>query len=371
MKRRARRVLARSGHWLIAFAGTTYVALAVGLAVLVAVNKEADLGGLIDLVIVGGPGLVLLSGAYRLHRSDVDPDAYSRVVAWCLGGVALLLAFLFLLHLEPLNSFRISVWSATFSTAIGAAGGLVVGIYDARAATQAEQLREQHRRLREQRQKLERQRQRLQRQNQRLDSFASLLAHELRNPLSIAQIYHRRAANGDSDAAEEVEAALDRIEEMVEVILFIARDQSEELDQEAVELAAVARDVWADLDGSRAELVVETDRTLLADPIHLRHLLENLFENAVEHTDERVSIRIGGLSSGFYVEDDGPGIPAEEREQVFEAGYTTDGTGFGLLFVAELADAYGWNYTVATGSDGGSRFEFTDVELDTAAECQQ
>ncbi|WP_135853268.1 sensor histidine kinase [Halorussus salinus] len=398
MKRGVEKILSRFGHWFVAFAGATYVAFAVGLALLVIVDTEASFGGLLDFAIVGGPGLVLLYGGYRLPRSDIDPEAYSRVVAWCLGGFAIILAFLGLLHHEPLNPFRVSVWSATFSTAIGTTGGFLVGIYDARATTQARQLREQHRKLKEQREKLEDQREQLRRQNQRLDSFASLLAHELRNPIGIAQIYHEKATEGDPDAAAEVESALDRIEEMVEVILFIARDQSQKLDQEAVELATVAENAWDDIDSSHANLVVESDRTPLADAIHLRHLLENLFENAVEHgstgncpaddeavehgstssrpaaddaaedADGSVTIRVGSLASGFYVEDDGPGIPEDERERVFEAGYTTDGTGFGLLFVAELAETYGWDYAITAGTDGGARFEFTNVDLADAAD---
>ncbi|MFC4449989.1 ATP-binding protein [Halorussus aquaticus] len=105
--------------------------------------------------------------------------------------------------------------------------------------------------------------------------------------------------------------------------------------------------------------------------IHFRHLLENLFTNAVEHADGCVTVRVGGLPSGFYVEDDGPGIPEAEREQVFEAGYTTDGIGFGLVFVAELADTYGWEYAITDGPDGGARFEFTGVDLVSATEGQR
>ncbi|UPW01790.1 HAMP domain-containing histidine kinase [Halorussus gelatinilyticus] len=371
MRRGVAHIVTKSAPWVLAFAGTTYVGLAVGLAVLVVVGNGGGVVGILDFIIVGGPGLVLLYGGYRLPRSDIDPDAYSRVVAWCLAGFAIILGFLGLLDLEPLNPFRITVWSATFSTAIGTASGFLVGMYDARATTQARQLQEQHRQLREQREKLERRQQQLQRQNRRLDSFASLLAHELRNPLSIAQIYHEQAADGDPDAAEEVESALDRIEEMVEVILFIARGQSEQIDQEAVELGAVAEEVWDDIDSSRTSLVVESDQTLLSDAIHLRHLLENLFENAVKHAEEDVTIRVGRLPSGFYVADDGPGIPEDEREAVFEAGYTTDGTGFGLLFVAELAEAYGWDYAITTGTDGGARFEFTNVALGDVAEQRQ
>jgi signal transduction histidine kinase len=92
--------------------------------------------------------------------------------------------------------------------------------------------------------------------------------------------------------------------------------------------------------------------------------LENLFRNAIEHGGEDVTIRVGGLSDGFYVEDDGPGIPEDARDEVFEVGYSTspNGTGFGLNIVKEIVEAHGWEIGVTAGMDGGARFEITGVE---------
>ena len=58
--------------------------------------------------------------------------------------------------------------------------------------------------------------------------------------------------------------------------------------------------------------------------------------------------------------DDGVGIPAAERDRVFESGYTTasDGTGFGLRIVSDVADAHGWGVSVTESEAGGARFEF-------------
>ncbi len=63
---------------------------------------------------------------------------------------------------------------------------------------------------------------------------------------------------------------------------------------------------------------------------------------------------------GFYVADDGPGISPEDRDQVFESGYTTadHGTGFGLTIVEQIADAHDWTIDVTESADGGARFEF-------------
>jgi signal transduction histidine kinase len=92
--------------------------------------------------------------------------------------------------------------------------------------------------------------------------------------------------------------------------------------------------------------------------------VENLVRNAVDHGGERVTVTVGTLGDGFYVEDDGVGIPAGERAAAFEAGYTTSrsGSGFGLNIVEQVADAHGWDVAVAEGTDGGARFEVTGVE---------
>ena len=105
---------------------------------------------------------------------------------------------------------------------------------------------------------------------------------------------------------------------------------------------------------------------LQADATRLRQLLENLFRNSVDHGGEDVTITVGTLADGFYVADDGPGIPEAERDQVFESGYSTnrDGTGFGLAIVEEIAAGHGWEITVTEGVEGGARFEVTGVGSD-------
>ncbi|WP_435180932.1 PAS domain S-box protein [Halorussus sp. AFM4] len=226
---------------------------------------------------------------------------------------------------------------------------------------------------------------RLEAQNERLDAFASMLAHELRNPLEIAQIYLdmgvAEAVDDDADgsAFDEVDRALDRIEEMIETLLVVTRRGASVDGTEVVDLAERAREWWDDLDPD-GELVVETDRRLRTDPARLRQLLENLYRNAVEHgstssqpeaddAEEHggagVTVRIGDLDGGFYVEDDGPGIPEDERDAVFEPGYSTSnvGIGFGLAVVEQLVRAHGWDCEITESEEGGARFEFTDVDL--------
>lgn len=119
------------------------------------------------------------------------------------------------------------------------------------------------------------------------------------------------------------------------------------------------------MDRSRLTSELDGDFRLRADPDRLRQVFENLLQNAVDHGDGDVTVRIGTVGeTGFYVADDGPGIPPEEREDVFDAGHTTadDGTGFGLAIVEKIVEAHGWEISVAESDAGGARFEVTGVE---------
>jgi signal transduction histidine kinase len=224
----------------------------------------------------------------------------------------------------------------------------------------------------------------LEERTERLDSFASMLAHELRNPVTIGQIYSQQLPDEiDSAAVEYVAEAFDRIEDMIDVMLVLTRGREAVGERTPVELADVAQEAWDDVDAPEATLEIGLDRTIRADETYVRHLFRNLLENAVEHgsTSNRtesgdavehagrdVTIVIGDLPTGFYVADDGPGIPAEDRDAVFEAGYTTaagqEGIGLGLAFVRELADVYDWTCAVAESESGGARFEFANIDQD-------
>lgn len=120
---------------------------------------------------------------------------------------------------------------------------------------------------------------------------------------------------------------------------------------------------WQHVNAPDARLRVEEIPAIRANVRRLQRLLENLFRNAVEHGGARVEIRVGPLSDGFFVEDDGPGVPREVGARVFEAGYSSadEGTGLGLSIVHTIAEAHGWDVSVVAGRDGGARFEFTGV----------
>jgi len=211
-------------------------------------------------------------------------------------------------------------------------------------------------------------RRQIQRQNERLGQFASVVSHDLRNPLNVAA--GRVDLERDHRASEHLDAAaraLDRMEQIIESVLMLAREGADIGERSRVSLAALAEQAWASVAAEHATFVVDGDLAFDADADRVVQLLENLSRNAVEHGGPDVTVRVGALAdgSGFYVEDDGPGIPADLQDDIFEMGYTTsDGTGLGLSIVDTIASAHGWEVaaTDAEHSATGARFEITSVE---------
>nr|WP_276278696.1 PAS domain-containing sensor histidine kinase [Halomicroarcula sp. SYNS111] len=206
----------------------------------------------------------------------------------------------------------------------------------------------------------------LERTNEQLDQFASVVSHDLRNPLTVAigRLEMARAEH-DSDHLAAVAAAHERMETLIADVLTLAREGKSVSEMRPVSLATLAAECWGDVETKGARVVTETDRVVRADRSRLQQLLENLLRNAVEHGGEDVTVTIGDLPDGFYVADDGPGIPTAAREQVFAAGYsTTDaGTGLGLNIAQQIAHAHDWEIRVTESDGGGARFELTGVEF--------
>ena len=210
----------------------------------------------------------------------------------------------------------------------------------------------------------------LKRQNERLDSFASIVSHDLRNPLNVAQGRVELAettVDEDAEIDEHLDAtaaALDRIESIIDHTLTLAREGETVGDTEPVSLATVATDSWETVETGAATLTVETDREVSADPDRLRNLFENLARNAVEHAGPDVTIRVGDLDDGFYVADDGPGIPESVADDLFEPGQSSaeGNTGFGLAIVQEIASAHGWTVEATASDEGGARFEIRGIK---------
>jgi PAS domain S-box-containing protein len=231
--------------------------------------------------------------------------------------------------------------------------------------------------------------QQLELQNERLDEFASLVSHDLRNPLQVASGHLELASqDADSGVRESITAAtdaLDRMETLIDHTLTLAREGRDISDPELISLRETFSRAWDAAPTSAAERRVrDPPEHVLADPDRLAELFQNLVQNAVEHGSDGatpgagpaadgggvVTITLGATPDGFYVADDGPGIPPDQRDAVLESGYSTDddGTGFGLAIVETIAEAHGWELTVTDSEAGGARFEFSGVETGSQGE---
>ncbi|MEF8771405.1 PAS domain S-box protein [Halodesulfurarchaeum sp.] len=201
---------------------------------------------------------------------------------------------------------------------------------------------------------------------QRLEQFASVVSHDLRNPLNVAQGRLELAQEScESEHLDAVERAHSRMQTLIEDLLSLAREDEPVTETEPVALETLARESWASVETPTTTLVADLDRVIQADRGRLRRVFENLMRNAIEHNGPDVAVTVGELPAGFFVEDDGSGIPKSKQEDIFEAGYSTaeEGTGFGLSIVEQIVEAHEWELTLTESEAGGARFEVTGVEF--------
>jgi len=213
-------------------------------------------------------------------------------------------------------------------------------------------------------------------------AFVADASHELRTPLTVIRgqlevLAAQQHPDGDEVRRVErlVQAEIARISRLVEDLLLLAKaEQVEFLRPERVDVEGFVAELW---DGTslpanrRFELVGVPAGTLMADPDRLAQALRNLLGNAVEQTQPddglvRLSVLPGGEGRlRFVVDDDGPGIPPDQRERVFDRFHRTDsardrasgGTGLGLAIVRAIADAHGGRVSAGSSPEGGARIE--------------
>jgi len=225
-------------------------------------------------------------------------------------------------------------------------------------------------------------------------AFAADASHELRTPLTVIRGQLELLAVEPDPGASEVrrvsavvQAEIARLSRLVDDLLLLAKAEREEfLRRKAVDLEPWVGELWTGMlqvTRRRLELGEVPAGTLEADPDRLAQALRNLIGNAIDHTAApdglvRLSIlampaatrkdhlqRHGAGRVRFVVDDDGPGIPAGQREQVFERFHRTDaardrrsgGAGLGLAIVRAIAEAHGGGVTAGPSPEGGARVE--------------
>jgi signal transduction histidine kinase len=229
---------------------------------------------------------------------------------------------------------------------------------------------------------LERSRWQLRRQNERLDQVAATISHDLRTPIQLGR-GHLRMLREDlqseplprarmesiEDNLSTVDRAFERMETIIDDLLSVARHGNMVESKEPLDLETVAAEAWEHVAAAEGSLVVDPG-TVEGDRTRLLTIFENLFRNAVEHAGPSPTIEVRPHPRGFSVSDDGPGIPADRADSVFDFGYTdsSSGTGLGLSIVRTMAESQGWSVTLETAASGGARFVFdTSPTTDSTA----
>ncbi|WP_410764415.1 response regulator [Haloferax sp. DFSO60] len=221
----------------------------------------------------------------------------------------------------------------------------------------------------------------LRRQNDRLEEFASVVSHDLRNPLNIAKGFVELAAEEDDVTyLSRSLDALSRMDTLLNDVLTLAREGRKVGETNTVSIDQIAERAWSTVETDRSKLSIDSEFDIVqADPGRLQQAFENLFRNAIQHGStynhseaddigdaesedaDSLTIHVGATPTGFYVADNGPGIPEAKRKTIFEHGHTTSesGSGFGLSIVKGIVEAHGWEIEATEPEPdlGGARFE--------------
>ena len=312
---------------------------------------------LVHLLVNGVPALGVAVGGRRLGRSDLDAARYPRVAKWCLGGLAGFLGInLVLIAYFPAPTVEANLGWAHGTAVFGAAGGLLVGIIEARAI---------HREIAAERAVLRADD--VEERRQWFDYLNSLLRHEVLNTVNVIDGYAQLIAEDVPAGSTREYAATIRRQgrDMAGVVrdvrvLIAATEGTTEF--ESVDLVAILTAELTDLrvtyDDVEISTSFEPDVFVRADEL-LPRVFSNLFTNAVKHNEGnvpriRVSVATRDGTAVVDIADDGPGVPESKRPDLFERGNSgRSDHGLGLYLVRTLVERYGGSIELAeTGPDG-------------------
>lgn len=215
----------------------------------------------------------------------------------------------------------------------------------------------------------------IKKQNKRLDQFASVVTHDLRNPLAVAQgnagLIKERIDSTDDELnrfVTDVESSLNRMENIIQNMLSLTKSGDITGEKHVECIDEISKEAWSNVQAKEATLNIECEKKINCDKKALIQCLENLFRNSIEHGGRNVTITITDIAKGFSIKDDGEGIDEDIAESLFEMGETTDqsGTGYGLGIVKKVVDEHEWKIEVDVNANG-AKFDITVSNEDRIA----
>ncbi|UJA18821.1 HAMP domain-containing histidine kinase [Thermoleophilia bacterium SCSIO 60948] len=221
--------------------------------------------------------------------------------------------------------------------------------------------------------------------------FTRDVSHELRTPIAVVSGHLELLGEGTATEDERRESMalvtgeLDRMNRFVEDLLLLARSENPDF----LRLQTVALDTLAEEIHAKAKATADRDwrldsrsrASLVGDPQRLTQAAMSLISNAVRQTEPGDRIVIGSAAESgaarIWIADSGPGVPASERERIFErfargakGRQTYEGSGMGLAIVRAIAEAHGGSVSVGEAEEGGARFEI-EIPLDHEEEVRR
>lgn len=185
-----------------------------------------------------------------------------------------------------------------------------------------------------------------------LKNFGSILRHDIRNHLSVAEGYLDFIETEQEEKKQRVEDALQDINRTVDSTLTLTGENKTHEKRE-LSLERTAQDAWESIETKNAELDVH-EQTLHADHKLLVQLFENIFKNSIQHGGkDNIKITISPTDNGFKIKDNGNGTNTDQPHKLLRYGESgSNGTGLGLAIVRRVTEIHNWNIEITETNNG-------------------